>query len=81
MEAALKMARQYYVEKGKGRRRHIMGCHQSCHGNTLGALAAGGNEWRRAQFQPLLVETITLRCAMHIVVAYLPKVSISMVSA
>ncbi|MET2833095.1 aspartate aminotransferase family protein [Mesorhizobium shangrilense] len=57
MEAALKMARQYFVEKGEGRRRHIIARHQSYHGNTLGALAAGGNEWRRAQFRPLLVET------------------------
>jgi hypothetical protein len=30
---------------------------QSYHGNTLGALAAGGNEWRRRQFAPMLVET------------------------
>jgi len=26
---------------------------QSYHGNTLGALAVGGNEWRRRQFGPL----------------------------
>jgi adenosylmethionine-8-amino-7-oxononanoate aminotransferase len=57
VEAALKMARQYFVEKGEPQRRHIIARHQSYHGNTLGALAAGGNEWRRAQFRPLLVET------------------------
>jgi adenosylmethionine-8-amino-7-oxononanoate aminotransferase len=57
IEAALKMARQYFVEKGESRRRHIIARHQSYHGNTLGALAAGGNEWRRAQFRPLLIET------------------------
>jgi adenosylmethionine-8-amino-7-oxononanoate aminotransferase len=57
VEAALKMARQYFVEKGETQRRHIIARHQSYHGNTLGALAAGGNEWRRAQFRPLLVET------------------------
>lgn len=57
VEAALKMARQYFVEKGETRRRHIIGRRQSYHGNTLGALAAGGNEWRRAQFRPLLIET------------------------
>ncbi|MGE0239075.1 MAG: aspartate aminotransferase family protein [Parvibaculaceae bacterium] len=56
-EAALKMARQYFVEKGEPRRRHIIARRQSYHGNTLGALAAGGNEWRRDQFRPLLVET------------------------
>ncbi|QRM32925.1 aspartate aminotransferase family protein [Microvirga sp. VF16] len=57
MEAALKMARQYFVEKGETRRRHVIARRQSYHGNTLGALAAGGNEWRRAQFRPLLIET------------------------
>jgi adenosylmethionine-8-amino-7-oxononanoate aminotransferase len=57
IEAALKMARQYFVEKGETQRRHIIARHQSYHGNTLGALAAGGNAWRRAQFRPLLIET------------------------
>ncbi len=57
IEAALKMARQYFVEKGEPQRRHIIARRQSYHGNTLAALAAGGNEWRRAQFKPLLIET------------------------
>ncbi|MDW6022659.1 aspartate aminotransferase family protein [Mesorhizobium sp. BAC0120] len=57
VEAALKMARQYFVEKGEPQRRHIIARRQSYHGNTLGALAAGGNEWRRSQFRPLLIET------------------------
>jgi adenosylmethionine-8-amino-7-oxononanoate aminotransferase len=57
IEAALKMARQYFVEKGEPQRRHIIARRQSYHGNTLGALAAGGNEWRRSQFKPLLIET------------------------
>ena len=57
IEAALKMARQYFVEKGQTQRRHVIARRQSYHGNTLGALAAGGNEWRRAQFKPLLIET------------------------
>jgi adenosylmethionine-8-amino-7-oxononanoate aminotransferase len=57
IEAALKMARQYFVEIGQPQRRHIIARRQSYHGNTLGALAAGGNEWRRAQFRPLLIET------------------------
>lgn len=57
IEAALKMARQYFVEKGEPARRHIIARRQSYHGNTLGALAAGGNEWRRTQFKPLLIDT------------------------
>jgi adenosylmethionine-8-amino-7-oxononanoate aminotransferase len=57
MEAALKLARQYFVEIGQPERRHVIARRQSYHGNTLGALATGGNEWRRAPFAPLLVET------------------------
>src|SRR5690606_34828642 len=53
VEAALKMARQYFVEIGQPQRRHIIARRQSYHGNTLGALAVGGNEWRREQFKPL----------------------------
>jgi adenosylmethionine-8-amino-7-oxononanoate aminotransferase len=57
IEAALKMARQYFVETGEPQRRNIIARRQSYHGNTLGALAAGGNEMRRTQFRPLLIET------------------------
>ena len=57
IEAALKLARQYFVEKGEPKRRHVIARRQSYHGNTLGALATGGNEWRRAPFRPLLIET------------------------
>ncbi len=56
VEAALKLARQYHVERGQPERRHVIARRQSYHGNTLGALAAGGNAWRRAQFAPLLIE-------------------------
>ena len=55
IEAALKMARQYFVEIGQPQRRHFIARRQSYHGNTLGALAVGGNEWRRRQFAPLLI--------------------------
>jgi adenosylmethionine-8-amino-7-oxononanoate aminotransferase len=57
MEAALKLARQYFVERGEPERIHFIARKQSYHGNTLGALAVGGNEWRRTQFKPMLVET------------------------
>jgi adenosylmethionine-8-amino-7-oxononanoate aminotransferase len=55
IEAALKMARQYFVEIGQPQRRRFIARQQSYHGNTLGALAVGGNAWRRRQFEPLLV--------------------------
>jgi adenosylmethionine-8-amino-7-oxononanoate aminotransferase len=57
VEAALKLARQYVVERGQPQRRHVIARRQSYHGNTLGALAVGGNQWRRKQFEPLLIET------------------------
>ncbi|MDF1669243.1 MAG: aspartate aminotransferase family protein [Roseovarius sp.] len=56
VEAAIKLARQYFVEQGQPQRRHLISRRQSYHGNTLGALAAGGNAWRQAQFSPLLIE-------------------------
>jgi adenosylmethionine-8-amino-7-oxononanoate aminotransferase len=57
MESALKLARQYFVETGQPKRHRVIARRQSYHGNTLGALATGGNLWRRAPFAPLLVET------------------------
>lgn len=54
-EAAIKLARQYHLERGAPERRHLIARRQSYHGNTLGALAAGGNAWRRQQFDPLLI--------------------------
>ena len=53
-EAAIKLARQYFLEKGEPKRANVIARWQSYHGNTLGALAAGGNQWRRQQFEPLL---------------------------
>ena len=57
MEAALKLARQYFLEIDQPQRRHVIARRQSYHGNTLGALATGGNMWRREPFAPLLMET------------------------
>ncbi|WP_411957816.1 aspartate aminotransferase family protein [Paracoccus homiensis] len=56
VESAIKLARQYHVERGQPQRRHLIARRQSYHGNTIGALSAGGNAWRRQQFGPLLVE-------------------------
>lgn len=56
IEAALKMARQYFVEIGQPTRSRFIARRQSYHGNTLGALAVGGNMARRRQFAPLLTE-------------------------
>ena len=56
IEAAIKLARQFHIENGEPSRRHIIARKQSYHGNTLGALAAGGNKWRRNQFEPILID-------------------------
>lgn len=57
VEAALKMARQYFVDIGQPQRKHLIARRQSYHGNTLGALAVTGREWNRAPFEPLLIRT------------------------
>ncbi|MDB2517613.1 aspartate aminotransferase family protein [Amylibacter sp.] len=56
IEAAIKLARQFHIENGEPSRHHIIARKQSYHGNTLGALAAGGNKWRRNQFEPILID-------------------------
>lgn len=55
VEASLKLARQYFLEIGAPERRYVIARRQSYHGNTLGALSVGGNEWRRAPFAPMLL--------------------------
>src|ERR1700749_3769111 len=54
IEAAIKIARQYFIEAGQPKRQHFIARRQSYHGNTLGALSAGGNAWRREPYAPLL---------------------------
>jgi adenosylmethionine-8-amino-7-oxononanoate aminotransferase len=57
IEAALKLGRQYFVERGEPQRRYLIARRQSYHGITTGALAVGGREWQRRAFAPLLIET------------------------
>ncbi|MSP05779.1 MAG: aspartate aminotransferase family protein [Acetobacteraceae bacterium] len=58
-EAALKLARQYFVERGQPERTKFIGRRQSYHGNTLGALGVGGNMARRAIYEPILAGTFS----------------------
>src|SRR3546814_21176401 len=55
VEAALKMARQYFLEIGQPQRHRIIARRQRYHGNTLGALAVGGHAWRPEPFQPMSI--------------------------
>ena len=57
VEAALKLARQYFLERDEPTRKRFIARRQSYHGNTLGALSTGGNAWRREPFTPLMIET------------------------
>jgi adenosylmethionine-8-amino-7-oxononanoate aminotransferase len=57
VEAALKLARQHFVEKGEPTRHRFISRRMSYHGNTLGALAVGGHAGRRRMYQPMLAET------------------------
>jgi hypothetical protein len=64
IEAAMKLARQYFVEAGQPQRKHFIARRQSYHGNTLGALSIGGNAARREMFLPILIP------AQHISACY-----------
>jgi len=57
VESALKLARQYFMERGEDSRKYFIARRQSYHGNTLGALAVGGNMLRKQQFSPILMDT------------------------
>jgi adenosylmethionine-8-amino-7-oxononanoate aminotransferase len=57
VEAALKLACQYFLEIGQPNRTRFIGRFQSYHGNTLGALGVGGNASRRESFKGLLAKS------------------------
>lgn len=59
-EAAIKLARQYFLEIGQPRRVRTIARLQSYHGTTLGALSAGGNLMRREKFLPILSQNHSL---------------------
>jgi adenosylmethionine-8-amino-7-oxononanoate aminotransferase len=55
-ETALKLARQYWIERGDKKRFRVLSRQQSYHGSTLGALSVSGNVRRREPFAPMLKE-------------------------
>ncbi len=57
METALKLARQYFLERGEPQRTRFIARRQSYHGSTLGALSIGGHTMRREPFEPMLFGT------------------------
>ncbi|KAI1079173.1 exocyst complex protein exo70 [Whalleya microplaca] len=61
MEAAIKLARQYYLEKtpSEPARSKFISRSHSYHGTTLGSLAMGGHVARRAKFEPMLLANMS----------------------
>jgi adenosylmethionine-8-amino-7-oxononanoate aminotransferase len=64
VESAIKIARKYHIDSGKGSKYKIVARWQSYHGNTLGALSASGHSGRRREYDPYL------RSAIHITPCY-----------
>jgi adenosylmethionine-8-amino-7-oxononanoate aminotransferase len=55
IEAAMKLARQYFLEIGQPTRKHFIARERSYHGNTLGALSLGHDYSRRQTYEPMLL--------------------------
>lgn len=65
MEAALKLTRQYYIEKNQPDRTHFIGRRQSYHGTTFGSLSVGYHHARRTPFESSLMESVSFVSACH----------------
>jgi adenosylmethionine-8-amino-7-oxononanoate aminotransferase len=57
IEAAIKLARQYWVERGKPKKHRIVSRAPSYHGNTLAALSLSARKHYQEVFRPLLIES------------------------
>jgi len=58
VEAALKMAYQYWVHKGVKGRTRFLSLENGYHGDTLGAVSVGGIDMFHEAFKPLLFESL-----------------------
>lgn len=71
LDSAVKLVRQYWLDRGQPSRYKIIGRKPSFHGNTLAALAVGYHAARRARYLPYLVDMPHMaapwiyRCARH----------------
>jgi adenosylmethionine-8-amino-7-oxononanoate aminotransferase len=54
VETALKLARSYHIVRGEDSRHVVIGRKQSYHGNTFGALDAGGKDALKGPYRPWL---------------------------
>ncbi|KAF9634717.1 Aminotransferase class-3 [Lasiodiplodia theobromae] len=59
-DAAVKLATQYWAEKGEGgRRRNVISRAQSYHGNTIGALCVSGHQARRQMYSDWMSHNVS----------------------
>jgi adenosylmethionine-8-amino-7-oxononanoate aminotransferase len=71
LDSAVKLVRQYWLERGQPSRWKVIGRRPSFHGNTLHALSVGYHAGRRAAFEPYLLDLPHLpapwiyRCEQH----------------
>jgi adenosylmethionine-8-amino-7-oxononanoate aminotransferase len=71
VEAALKLARQYWLESGQSRKHKLLAFAPSYHGNTLLALSVSSREQYKAYYQEWLVDVVRVpapypyRCECH----------------
>ena len=59
MDAALKLARQYFFEKGEKGRKWLVARKQSYHGVTVGAMSVSSNLPRKVPYEPLLLKNVS----------------------
>lgn len=59
-ESAFKLARQYHQSRGNSGKHLVIGLWDNYHGNTIGALAVGGDAARRGHYAPMLPRTLRL---------------------
>jgi adenosylmethionine-8-amino-7-oxononanoate aminotransferase len=71
-ETAIKLARQFFLERGQPDRFRVVSRRQSYHGSSVGAMALSGNLARKAPYQPLLPDwghiapCFCARCPLHL---------------
>ena len=57
-DAAIKLATQYWHERGQPQKRYVIARRQSYHGNTIGALCVSGHDSRREMYRDWLSDNV-----------------------